>query len=78
MEDPGQINQKILDKLQGPDALRKLESAYRDYPTTFYSPEVKRLYLRFYDITTVNVHYVEVIARLKEGLGAEAAEECDN
>ena len=77
IEEEGSINKRILQKNQGPDALRKLESAYRDYPTAFYSAEVKRLFLRFFDITTLQVHYVEVIVRLKEGLGAEVAEKCE-
>lgn len=77
MDDSGQINEKILSKLQGVNALRKLESAYRDYPTTFCSPDMKRLFLRFFDVTTVNVHYIEVVVRMKPTLGPEVAEKCE-
>jgi hypothetical protein len=73
----GVVNQRILATLQHSDRLRKLESAYRAYPATFYSPDLKRLYLRFFDVTAVNVHYVEVIARVEPNLGADVAEHCE-
>lgn len=77
MNDHGSVNQRILASLPRSDRLRKLESAYRSYPTTFCSPDLKRLYLRFFDITAVNVHYVEVIARVESSLGAAVAEQCE-
>lgn len=76
MKDRGNINQRILARMKRRDALRKLESAYREYPSTFYTPEIKRLFIRFYDITTLNVHYIEVIVRLREG-GNNVAEKCE-
>ena len=77
MNDDGKINQRILASLHRTDPLKKLESAYRTYPTTFFSPDLKRLYLRFFEITAVNVHYVEVIARMEPNLGPEVAEKCE-
>lgn len=60
------------------DRLVKLESAYRSYRATFNSPDVKRLFLRFFDVTTVNVHFVEVVARVDPRLGTDIAERCEN
>lgn len=79
MNDNGRVNKRILALLKAKkDPLKKLESAYRTYPTTFFSPDVKRLYLRFFESTAIQVHYVEVIARLEPALGAETAEKCEN
>ena len=78
MNDNGKVNQRILASLKKPDPLKRLESAYRTYPTTFYSPDVKRLYLRFFESSALQVHYVEVIARLEPALGADVAEKCEN
>jgi hypothetical protein len=78
MNDNGKVNQRILASLKRPDPLKRLESAYRTYPTTFYSPDVKRLYLRFFESAALQVHYVEVIARMEPALGAEVAERCES
>lgn len=79
MNDNGRVNQKILASLlKKSDPLKKLESAYRTYPTTFRSPDVKRLYLRFFESTALQLHYIEVIARVERALGAEVAEKCEN
>jgi hypothetical protein len=47
MNDNGNVNRRILASLKKPDPLQRLESAYRSVTTTFCSPDVKRLYLRF-------------------------------
>jgi len=78
MNDNGKVNRRILAALKQPDPLQRLESAYRTYPTTFYSPDVKRLYLRLFESTALQVHYVEVFARMEPALGAEVAEKCEN
>lgn len=78
MNDNGKVNRRIMESLKRPDPLKRLESAYRTYPTTFCSPDVKRLYLRFFESTALQVHYVEVIARMEPALGAEVAEKCEN
>jgi hypothetical protein len=78
MSDNGKVNRRILASLKKTDPLKGLEGAYRTYPTTFYSPDVKRLYLRFFEGTALQVHYVEVIARMEPALGPEAAEKCEN
>jgi len=78
MNDNGKVNRRILASLKGPDPLQRLESAYRSVTTTFCSPDVKRLYLRFFESTALQVHYIEVFARIDLALGAEVAEKCEN
>ena len=78
MNDNGNVNRRILASLKKPDPLQRLESAYRSVTTTFCSPDVKRLYLRFFESTALQVHYIEVFARIEPALGAEVAEKCEN
>ena len=42
-----------------------IESASRKVPVALYSPEGKRLYLRCFEITQINFHYIIVFARMK-------------
>lgn len=42
-----------------------IESASRKVSITLYSPEGKRLYLRCFEITQVNFHYITVFAHMK-------------
>jgi hypothetical protein len=65
MSDDGRINERILANLRKKDWLEKLESAYLVYPTDLHSPEIKRLYLRFFDVTSLNVHFIQVYCRTK-------------
>jgi hypothetical protein len=65
MSDDGRINERILANLRKKDWLQKLESAYLVYPTDLHSPEIKRLYLRFFDVTSLNVHFIQVYCRTK-------------
>jgi hypothetical protein len=62
MPDDGRINERIIANLRKKDWLQKLESAYLVYLTDFHSPEIKRLYLRFFDIRSLNVHFIRSIA----------------
>lgn len=55
-------------KLRARNAAAKtdqIESASRKVPVTLYSPEGKRLYLRCFEITQINFHYITVFARMK-------------
>lgn len=65
MSDDGRINERILANLRKKDWLQKLESAYLVYTTDLHSPEIKRLYLRFFDVTSLNVHFIQVYCRTK-------------
>lgn len=62
---PGRINQRILSKEGTRDHLLDVEAARRKIPASFRSPEVKRLYLRFFDSMQLNAHYISVIARTR-------------
>jgi hypothetical protein len=42
-----------------------IESASRKVAITLCSPEGKRLYLRYFEITQINFHYITVFARIK-------------
>ena len=62
--DQGGINARILAKQAKVD-FRRVESASRKIPTTFYSPEVKRLFVRYLNGMQLNIYLVSVIARAK-------------
>ena len=47
--DDGQINQRLLAREAKTDYLARIESVRRLIPATFSRPEVKRLFLRFFD-----------------------------
>lgn len=62
--DRGRINARILAKEVKAD-FRPVEAASRKIPAAFYSPEVKRLFVRFFHSLQLNVHYISVFARAK-------------
>lgn len=62
-QDHGEMNQKLLQR-QAPATLSPVESAGREVKMSLSSPEGKRLFLRFFDITQLHMHYVSKIARL--------------
>ena len=51
--DQGGINARILAKQAKVD-FRRVESASRKIQTTFYSPEVKRLFVRYFNSMQLN------------------------
>lgn len=61
--DRSAINHKLL-KRQSAAPLATIESAGRTVRMSLSSPEGKRLFLRFLDITQLHMHYVSKIARL--------------
>jgi hypothetical protein len=62
--DQGGINARILAKQAKVD-FRRVESASRKIQTTFYSPEVKRLFVRYLNSMQLNIYLISVIARTK-------------
>lgn len=62
--DQGGINARILAKEAKVD-FRRVESASRKIPTAFSSPEVKRLFVRYFNSMQLNMYLTSVIARAK-------------
>ena len=62
--DQGGINARILAKQAKVD-FRRVESASRKIQTTLYSPEVKRLFVRYLNSMQLNTYLISVIARTK-------------
>lgn len=62
--DQGGINARILAKQTKVD-FRRVESASRKIQTTFHSPEVKRLFVRYLNSMQLNIYLISVIARTK-------------
>ncbi|MBW3512021.1 hypothetical protein [Janthinobacterium sp. NKUCC06_STL] len=62
-QDHGEMNQKLLER-QAPASLSPVESAGRIVKMSLSSPEGKRLFLRYFDITQLHMHYISKIARL--------------
>src|SRR5207237_10777973 len=62
--DQGGINARILAKEAKVD-FRRVESASRKIQTTFHSPEVKRLFVRYFNGAQLNSYLISVIARTK-------------
>ena len=62
-QDRNAINHKLLHRLSAAP-LASVESAGRIVKMHLSSPEGKRLFLRFFDITQLHMHYVSKIARL--------------
>jgi len=62
--DHGATNRKLLARQAAAD-LTRIESASRKISIHLSSPEGKRLYLRFFDITQMNLHFIAVFARMK-------------
>lgn len=73
--DQGGINARILAKVEKAD-FRRIETASRKIPTTFSSPEAKRLFLRYFNSLQLNMHFISVIARTR--LPNVAVEEVEN
>lgn len=59
------INAHILAKEFKKDYLVRVEGARRKIPSFFSSPEVKRLFLRYFDSMQLNVYVISVIARIR-------------
>lgn len=62
-QDHGEMNQKLL-RRQAVASLAPVESAGRIVKMSLSSPEGKRLFLRYFDITQLHMHYISKIARL--------------
>lgn len=62
--DQGGINARILAKEVKAD-FRRVEAASRKIPTSFYSPEIKRLFVRYFNSMQLNTHFISVMARAK-------------
>lgn len=62
-QDHGEMNQKLLQR-QALASLAPVESAGRIVKMSLSSPEGKRLFLRYFDITQLHMHYISKIARL--------------
>jgi len=62
--DHGATNRKLLARQAAAD-LTRIESASRKINIHLSSPEGKRLYLRCFDITQMNLHFIAVFARMK-------------
>lgn len=58
------LNAKIERRISTRDYLEALESAYVEYPTVINSPVIKRVYIRFFDATQLNVHHISVYGRI--------------
>ena len=62
--DQGGINARLLANEEKVD-FRRVESASRKIQTTFHSPEVKRLFVRYLNSMQLNIYLISVIARTK-------------
>lgn len=63
------VNAKIENRIATRDFLASLESAYVVRQTTINTPVIKRVYLRFFDPTQLNMHIISVYGRV--GLSEE-------
>lgn len=73
--DQGGINARILAKEAKTD-FRRVEAASRKIPAVFGSPEVKRLFVRFFNSMQLNMHFISVMARAR--LPQEAVEKIES
>lgn len=62
-EDDGRLNERLMRRFGQVD-LSRIESATRPIAVTLASPEAKRIFMRFFNVMQVNVHYVSVISRM--------------
>ncbi|MBB3122197.1 DUF1845 domain-containing protein [Pseudoduganella violacea] len=62
--DHGAANRKLIARQANADFAR-VESASRKIGILLSSPEGKRLYLRCFDVTQMNFHFISVFARLR-------------
>lgn len=60
-DDHGETNVRLLAREIRAD-FRRVESASRKIRTTLQSPEGKRLFLRFFNSASLNMHFISVIA----------------
>lgn len=60
-DDHGETNVRLLAREIKAD-FRRVESASRKIRLTLQSPEGKRLFLRFFDAASLNMHFISVIA----------------
>jgi len=60
-DDNGETNVRLLAREIKTD-FRRVESASRKIRTVLHSPEGKRLYLRFFNSASLNMHFIAVIA----------------
>ncbi|MYM95939.1 AcaB family transcriptional regulator [Duganella vulcania] len=60
-DDNGETNVRLLAREVKAD-FRRVESASRKIRTTLHSPEAKRLFLRFFNSSALNMHFIVVIA----------------
>lgn len=58
------INARILAR-QAKSDFRRIEAASRKIPMAFHSPEVKRLYVRYFNQLQLHAHFISVIARTR-------------
>jgi len=65
MVDDKQINEQILRKEATRDHLAKVECASKKIATRLRSPEIKRLFLRYFDSLQLTAHFISRIARAK-------------
>jgi hypothetical protein len=65
MPDDARINEAIVAKLAKKDWLKRLEGAFIPHATEFHSADIKRSFLRFFDVTSLNVYFIEEFARHK-------------
>ncbi len=70
------INAKIENRIAKRDFLSSLESAYIMRQTTINTPVIKRVYLRFFDPTQLNMHIISVYGRV--GLTEEQVVQVEN
>jgi hypothetical protein len=65
MVEDGRINERIVRKEATRDYLAKVESASKKIATRLRSPEIKRLFLRYFDSMQLNTHFISRIAPTK-------------
>lgn len=71
-DDHGETNVRLIAREVKAD-FRRVESASRKIRTVLQSPEGKRLYLRFFDAASLNMHFISVIAPINlPGAAVEA------
>lgn len=65
MANPDRINNRIVDREYKKNFLEGLEAAAIERMVSFSSPEMKRLFGRYFDITQRNIFMIEEICRVK-------------
>ena len=62
--DEGEVNERIIAKEAKVD-FRRVEAASRKMPATLRSPEVKRIYARYFNFMQLHMHVISVFGRAK-------------